>query len=254
MRHNWAVLINLTIKFLLSISLTSCESIFDHGVKQSESADIYLQLGVRYLDLNKLEIAKQNLLLALDKDPNNAQIQNAYAFLCEKLEDYPKAKEHYLMALGISPDAWSIQNNYGRFLCEQGDRQQGLEILKKAFATPLNDKPWIAITNAGRCQLDTQMQNNALSYFEKALFHNSNYAPALLEMQKLSFNAGDYGVAQTYFKRYLDVGAYTPASLWIAMETEFALGQSQMAHTYEEKLLEQFPLSKEAKQIRPVLQ
>ena len=254
MRHNWAVLINLTIKFLLSISLTSCESIFDHGVKQSESADIYLQLGVRYLDLNKLEIAKQNLLLALDKDPNNAQIQNAYAFLCEKLQDYPQAKQHYLMALGLSGDAWSIENNYGRFLCEHGDRLQGLGMLKKAFATPLNDKPWIAITNAGRCQLDIQTQKNALSYFEKALFLNSNFVPALLEMQKLSFNAGDYSAAQNYFKRFSYVDVYTSESLWIASQTEFALGQGQMAHVYEEKLLEKFPLSQEAKQIRPVLQ
>ena len=254
MRHNWAVLINLTIKFLLSISLTSCESIFDHGVKQSESADIYLQLGVRYLDLNKLEISKQNLLLALDKDPNNAQIQNAYAFLCEKLQDYPQAKQHYLIALSLSSDAWNIENNYGRFLCEQGDRQQGLGMLKKAFATPLNDKPWIAITNAGRCQLDIPIQKNALSYFEKALFLNPNFAPALLEMQKLSFNAGDYGAAQTYFKRYSYIDVDTPESLWMASQTEFALGQGQKAHVYEEKLLEKFPLSKEAKQIRPVLQ
>jgi type IV pilus assembly protein PilF len=112
----------------------------------------YLQLGVRYMDLNKLEVAKENLQLALKKDPNNAQVHNAFAFLYEKLNDYDKAKDHYEMALDMSPDDWSVQNNFGRFLCDRGEYEQGMALLTQAISTQLNDR-LRALTNAGRCQL-----------------------------------------------------------------------------------------------------
>lgn len=254
MRLKRTKLLLLLRLFLLSMAVMACTSLFDKEDNKSETADIYLQLGVRYIELNKLEIAKENLQIALEKDPNNAQAHNANAYLYEKLHDYPKAKQNYQLALELAPDAWSIQNNYGRFLCEQGDHQQGLQIMMRAFTTQLNDKAWLALTNAGRCQLQAHDKSSAKHYFERALILNAVYAPALIEMQSLSFEAGDYLAAQAYFKRYVDVEAVTPASLWIARQTELALGHALMAQEDDKLLLDKFPLSEEAKKIKPVLQ
>jgi len=73
----------LASALLLAVVLISCASSTVNGTKNDDSASVYLQLGVRYMDLNKLEIAKENLQLALKKDPNNAQVHNAFAFLYE---------------------------------------------------------------------------------------------------------------------------------------------------------------------------
>ncbi len=219
----------------------------DESIKDTESANIYLQLGVRYMDLNKLEIARENLQLALKKDPQNSQVHNACGFLYEKLHDNQQAKQHYQQAIKLSPKDWSVQNNFGRFLCDSHEIVQGLALLKLASATSLNDKQWIALTNAGRCELEREQKQTAQGYFEQALRLNATYVPALLEMQKVSFQTRDYLAAQTYFKRYMDVGIYTPASLWIAKQTEFALGNNAIARDYQGILLEKFPLSNEAK-------
>ena len=243
-----------TSGLLLAVVLTSCASSTENATKNDDSASIYLQLGVRYMDLNKLEVAKENLQLALEKDPDNAQVHNAFAFLYEKLNDYDKAKEHYEIAMDVTPDNWSVQNNFGRFLCDRGDYEQGMALLTQAISTQLNDRQWLALTNAGRCQLGMKQQASAKAYFKQALVLNNAYAPALLEMQKISYQSGEYWAAKGYLQRYLGVASHTSGTLWFGMQTERALGNAELAKEYQNLLLEKFPLSDEAKQINPVLQ
>lgn len=239
---------------LLAVVLSSCASSTGNSVKEEDLASIHLQLGVRYMDLNKLEIAKENLQLALDKDPKNAQVHNAFAFLYEKLNDYDKAKEQYEKALDQTPNDWSVQNNYGRFLCDRGEYEHGMALLTQAITTQLNDRQWMALTNAGRCQLAMKQTQSAKAYFKQALILNNAYAPALLEMQKISYQSGEYWAAKGFLQRYLSVATHTSGTLWLGMQTERALGNAELAKEYQNLLLEKFPLSDEAKQIQPVLQ
>jgi len=236
---------------LLAVVLTSCASSTDNGTKNDDSAGIYLQLGVRYMDLGKLEVAKENLELALKKDPDNTQVHNAFAFLYEKLNDYDQAKKHYELALDVSPDDWSVQNNFGRFLCDRGEYEHGMALLSQAISTQLNDRQWLALTNAGRCQLAMKQKQSAKAYFKQALILNNTYAPALLEMQKISYQSGEYWAAKGYLQRYLSVAVHTSGTLWFGMQTERALGNEALAKEYQNLLLEKFPLSDEAKQIKP---
>ncbi len=234
---------------LLSIAITSCASHDVNSTNNDDSAGVYLQLGVRYMDLGKLEIAKENLLLALKKDPDNTQVHNAFAFLYEKLNDYDHAKEQYEIALDKSPDDWNVQNNFGRFLCDRGEYEQGMVLLIKAISTQLNDRQWLALTNAGRCQLAMQQKQSAKAYFRQALILNNEYAPALLEMQKISYENGEYWAAKGYLQRYLGVANHTSGTLWFGMQTERALGNEALAKEYQNLLVEKFPLSNEAKRI-----
>jgi type IV pilus assembly protein PilF len=230
----------------LGASLSSCALFKDDRIEQAEFTRIHLQLGVRYLEMNKLALAKENLLLAIEQEPNNVQVQNSIAFLYEKLNNTQLANNHYHTAFTLAPDDWSVQNNYGRFLCEHGKNQQGLDLLTKAIATPLNDKSWLALTNAGRCHEAIQQTQQAETYFKLALSLNNSYAPALLEMQKISYLNTDYWAAKTYLQRYLAVAEQTASSLWFALQTEHALGNNSLAKQYQKELLDNFPLSEEA--------
>jgi type IV pilus assembly protein PilF len=99
----------------LTVYLSACGSMDAKNENIKEKAEIHLQLGVRYMDLNKLEIAKENLLLSVDEDSSNPQTHNALAFLYEKLQKYDDAEDEYETAHGMKPDDFGIQNNYGRF-------------------------------------------------------------------------------------------------------------------------------------------
>jgi type IV pilus assembly protein PilF len=244
--------INRLIMGLLTVILTACASSTENKIKSDDSGDVHLQLGVRYMNLNKLEVAKENLQLAMKKDPDNAQVHNAMAFLYEKLNENGNAKEQYETALDLTPDDWSVQNNFGRFLCDRGESEQGMALLTQALSTPLNDKQWLALTNAGRCQMAMHQQQKAKAYFKQALLLNNSYAPALLEMQQISYQSGEYWAAKGYLQRYLSIADHTSESLWFAAQTERALGNAELAKEYQNLLLEKFPLSNEAKRIRSV--
>jgi len=243
------------LKFICRLLFSLCLAVFLLGCagdaeRKKQLADIYLQLGVRYLNLNKLETAKENLEKVIRQEPGNMQAHNALGYLYERIERYPEAKKHYQKALDLAPDDISIQNNFGRYLCERRDFDEGLALLNKAIANLLNDRAWIAMTNLGLCQLGMGDQQKAKNFFKDALRLNPNYAPALKNMQKFSYQSGDYWAAKGFLERYLQQAAHTPDTLWIAVQTEQSLGNQNLADEYRRQLLDTFPLSPEAKQIQ----
>lgn len=240
--------INCLVLLICSATLVACVS----TEEKNEKTDTYLQLGVRYMNMGRLEIAKENLEKALDNDPSNSKAHNAMAFLYEKIEKTPQAKEQYQKAIQLAPEDLGVLNNYGRFLCEHEDPTQGMALLNKAITNLLNDRQWLALTNAGICQVKENQKSRAKAYFKQALLLNPNYAPALLEMQKLSYQNREYWPAKSYLQRYLSTAQHTSESLWYGMQTERALGNSGLAQEYRNLLLERFPLSEEAKKVEPV--
>jgi type IV pilus assembly protein PilF len=235
------------VVLLLVISLSAC-SWFSGGPAEKPT-DIYLQLGVRYMDLNKLELAKENLLKALDKDPNNARAHSALGFLYEKINHFDEAKQHYEAALGLSSDDIGIQNNYGKFLCDRRQFDKGLALLTQASSNLLNDRQWMALTNSARCHLGMGQRPQAVTLLKQALDMNGQYSAALLEMQKISYQMGEYKAAEDYLQRYLGETNHTAETLWIGIQTEQALGNLSLANEYRNLLLDKFPNSNEAKQV-----
>lgn len=232
---------------LLSSLLTAC-SWFSSGPAEKPT-EVYMQLGVRYMELNKLDLAKQNLQKALEKDSNNVKAHSALAFLYEKLNKLDDAKQHYETALNLSSDDIGVQNNYGRFLCERRQFDKGMVLLTQAFSNMLNDRQWLALTNAGRCQLGMGNREQAITYLKQALDQNGQYTPALLEMQKISYQIGDYRASEDYLQRYLSEANHTPETLWVGIQTEQALGNLSLANEYRNLLLEKFPNTNEARQV-----
>ncbi|WP_374088685.1 type IV pilus biogenesis/stability protein PilW [Methylomicrobium lacus] len=237
--------------FCAALTLSAC-SWFDSKSPDRDAKQVsetYYQLGVRYLDLNKLEEAKENLSRAIDEDSDNAQAHNALAFLYEKLRQDDEAEDQYEIALSIKPDDFGTQNNLGRFWCEHGNPEKGLELLAKAGDNPLNERQWLALTNAGRCELILGHADRAETAFRKALDLNKTYAPALAEMQKVSYQKGDLWPAKAFLARYLSVAGHTPETLFIGYHTERALGNQAAAEEYRTLLGDIFPNSSEAKKI-----
>ena len=230
--------------------LTACATTDDTKSVEGNAANVYLQLGVRYLNLNKMEIAKENLQHAIHLDSKNAQAFNALAFLDEKLNKIDDARAHYQTAIALTPDDLGIKNNYGRFLCEQGEIENGMALLTTAATDGLNERPWLAMTNLGRCYMQLAKYQEAETYFTQALQLNQNYSPALLEMQKINYHQGNFSTARVYLNRYAQVSEHTPESLLIATQIEGAAGNAGMAKHYQTLILTKFPLSAEAKRFR----
>jgi len=234
---------------LLAITVSACSWFSDTNPEAEKPTEIYLQLGIRYMGLNRLELAKENLQKALEKDSNNAKAHSALAVLYEKITHFDLARQHYEAALGLAPDDIGIQNNYGKFLCDRRQFDRGLALLTTASSNLLNDKQWMALTNAARCHLGMGQRPEAIVLLKNALNMNPQYSAALLEMQKISYQMGDYKAAEDYLQSYLSETNHTAETLWVGIQTEQALGNMSLANEYRTLLLEKFPNSNEAKQV-----
>jgi len=238
----------LLIVFILF--LTGCASSSKNSMNDKEQAVLNLQLGARYMEMGMLSVAKEKLEKANQLDSDNAEVHNALAVLNERLKRYDVSRTHFEKAMDLNPDNASIKNNYGRFLCATGSYQEGVVLLKQALAMPLNDRRWFALTNMGLCYLKQGKKNQAEMAFRKALQENTSYSPALLEMQKISYQHRNYLSARAFLERYLAVAKQTSESLWVGLQTERALGDKTQAEQYRQQLLTLFPASKQAQQVR----
>lgn len=222
-------------------------------MSDQEKAQLNLQLGVRYLDMGKLETAQNKLFIAYKLDSKNAETNNALGVLYERLGQQELAERYYRDATRLAPDNPSIKNTFGRYLCDTGDYDDGIALLEQALATPLNNRTWFSYTALARCYLLQGETQRAEVLFRKALNDNEQYAPALLEMQKISYHSGNYLSARAFLERYLAVAQHTEQTLWYGVQTERALGNRSLAEEYRSLLLSLFPNSKEAEQIKSAM-
>ncbi len=78
-------------------------------------------------------------------------------FFYGKTGDLPKAREYYSKALTYSGHAGAQLNNYGAFLCRQGQYAEAEQYFLKATKDLKYDHTAGAYENAGLCALIVQM-------------------------------------------------------------------------------------------------
>ncbi len=235
---------------LISILLGACvNSNSKTSLTEAKEAKLYMDMGMRYLEMGMFRLAKENLELAESIDSGNANIHNSLGALYERLKLLPKAELQYQKAVALDVDNAGAKNNYGRFLCEREAYNEGIELLRDALALPLNNRQWFAYTNIGRCELLRGNNKLAEANLRKALQINPSFPPALFEMQKISYHAGKYMSARAFLERYLSIARHSSKTLWYAVQTERALGNGALVKKYRETLYNSFPASKEAQNL-----
>lgn len=238
---------------VLSLSLTACVSMNSGGkdsLSNQEEATLNLEMGVRYLNMGMLDVARQKLEAAYELDSRNAAINNALAFFHERIGEPEKAVYYYQQGIKYNSDDAGVKNNYGRYLCEHANYSEGTALLQEAAQMPFNNRKWLAFTNLGMCYQQQSQLQEAEQAFRQALQLEPNYAPALMEMQALSYQNRNYLSARAFLERYLGVAKHTPQTLWIAVQTERALGSKALTEKYRQLLLTMFPDSEQARQVR----
>jgi len=248
-------IVKYSVFVLISLFMSACISSSNQkeALSKEEEAKLYLQMGTRYLEMDMLKIAKQNLEVAEQIDPDNGDIHNSLGALYERLRLFPKAREQYQQSMALDPSNYGVKNNYGRFLCERGNYEGGMALLNEALQMPLNNRKWFVYTNIGRCELVHGKMLVAEPYFRNALKINKRFPPALFEMQKISYHSAKYMSARAFLERYLAVAKHNAETLWYAVQTERALGNEKLAEGYKDILFSLFPTSKEAQQLKLIV-
>ena len=241
-----------TILLLACSSLLACvsDSPPQNNTDDRSTTDLYVMKGIQYIEKGRLDVAQQDLEKAVELDDGNAEAHNALGVLYERQNRPADAEAQFKRALALDENNFAASNNYARLLCAQGQYDLAMQRFKTLIDSTLYQTPWLALTNAGLCSKIKGLNADAESYMRKALEANPNFAPALLEMAKLSMETGNNMSARAFLQRYDSSAPPSPESLFLGVQIEQALGNAKDANTYRKKLQMLFPDSKEALRAR----
>lgn len=214
----------------------------------AEAAQYNAELGARYLQRGELDQARLKLDKALEQDSNNSLAHISYARLQQEIDQPELAKSHFQRALALKPEDAEHLNSYGVFLCQNGEVDEAVEQFSIAAANPFYRTPWFALDNAGLCLLDDGRLDQAETYLRDAIRKNPRFANALLHMADLTYQRNQLRIADAYLDRFQVYGSVTPSSLLLAMNIKRASGDIDAARGFANRLLNEFPKSREAGQ------
>jgi len=220
--------------------------------KARHAAEINTQLGREYMQRNQDEVALEKLKKAISMDNNYAPAHTMIAVLYEKLGEENLAEKNYYEAVRIAPGNGDVNNNYGAYLCRNGKGQDAERYFLKALDDPFYKTPAVAMANAGACQLKLGNVDKAETYLRKSLGYDAKFPDALLAMASISVSRKDYLRGRAFLQRYESAGPRSAESLMLGYRIEHQLGNATGAKHYADSLLDYFPQSGEAKEIKGI--
>jgi type IV pilus assembly protein PilF len=244
---------------LLALALAGCQSAGSRaagadgsipGARAASPSDVYVELAAAYLQDGQVAVALAKAQTAVEKDSRNPQAHMVLGMVHQRMGDDAKAESEFLEALRGAPGDFYVQNAYGVFLCKQRRYADADAQFDAAMRSPLNESPWVALTNSAMCAQEQGERTRAEGQLREALQRNPTFAPALLRMARLSLEAGDPAAARGYLQRYQAVGQHNAESLGIAAEAERRAGDRNKAAAYERLLRERYPDAPDAARAR----
>ncbi len=212
--------------------------------KRQDAAQVRVELGQRYMEQGKLEIAMDNLQKALQYDDKYVDAHTVIAVLYERIGNVEEAGKHYKRAVELAPKSGDTNNNYGQFLCAAGRYDEAQKYYAQAMRDPFYKTPGVLYANAGICLVDHgggQRLDEAQLDFRRALEVDPHNALALFYMAKLLYLKNDFFHARAFIQRFESLGHPDPAALLLARNIEVKLGHADSARAYADRLRKDFP-------------
>lgn len=187
----------LTCFSMISLCCFSANSL---GASYNENAaTTNAKLGLAYLEKGMYPESKNALLTAISEDPKIAAVWYSMAYYLEKTSNTKSAEVYYRKAISIEPHSGAAKNNYGTFLCRQGQYKSAIAEFVAATHEPNYLDAASAYENAGICAQMIPDKALALKYFHKAFENNPSMPFTLLSLARLSHQTGDDKSAEKYY-------------------------------------------------------
>lgn len=246
--RNWfAPLAGAMLCAVLSACTTQNGPALKENQTKQDTARPFIQLGQKYMEMGKLEIAKENLLKALTYDPQSVDAHTVLATLYDRVGDHQAAEENFRIAAELAPKAGGANSNYGLYLCKLGKFAESRKYFDIALADGFYNDRGTVYTNAGTCQLlGKGPLDQAESDFRHALEINPDNSQALFQLASVLYQKNDFFKARAFIQRFDALGQPNPDALLLARNIETRLGHADAAHDYAQRLRNQFPDSEQA--------
>lgn len=123
--------------------------------QQSEQAAAQLELGLAYLQQERLELARQHLLKALQYTAPEREawqkIHYGLALIDLRWGENTRSEYHFQQALSVARGDPDAENGYGVLLCRLGRIEEAALHFQRAINSPQYRTPEVAMNNQKAC-------------------------------------------------------------------------------------------------------
>ena len=213
-------------------------------------ARVRTELAALYYQRGNMNIALEELRLAVEADASYATAHGMFGLVYMELKENALAQASFERALGLAPDDPDINHNYGWFLCQTGREAASAAYFDRALRNPLYATPARTHTAAGTCALRRGDLKSADASLQKALAIDPSQPAALLQLAQVRYRQGRLDEARKLLARHANLVEPTAESLWLALRVERRLGQRTTELSYANQLRRRFPASREAQALQ----
>jgi type IV pilus assembly protein PilF len=226
---------------LLQGCVTETSGGFNVQRSDEQSLKYYLQLATGYLEQNDLAASKRHLANAAAIEPNNSEIHAIWGLVYSREGEAKLADDSFQHALQLDTRNSKARNNYAAFLFANNRFEEAYDQLQRVVQdTEYEGRPQ-AFENLGLAALRLNRTQDAESAFMRALQLNSQQLRSSLELASLNLATNKVLQARQYFRNYLTLLSFynlghNARSLWIGIQLESALGNTQNVQIYGTQL------------------
>ncbi len=210
-------------------------------VRQRIAARERIALASNRLQTRDWDGAESEARAALKEDPKSADANTILAVVENQRGRTEQAGAYYQRAAELAPKSGPELNNYGAWLCGNGQTAQSLDWFDRAVADPHYARTASALANAGSCAQQAGQTERAERYLRRALKLDPKNYVALGALAEVAYAKGDYMEARAFSERRLGAAPANPSALLLASQIENKLGDRAAADRYVRRLKQEFP-------------
>lgn len=240
--------------FIASLVLAGCASDGDRGGRDGLSvaprrtvhasaderarrdASLATYQAGRAAEEGRLDEALRLARRAVGIDPQSLEALAVLGIIQERSGDVEVAGETYKRALMLAPSNVDAVNNYGSWLCSQGQAAEALVVLDRALATTEGKHSPGLLANAGTCALHAGQVVRAEQDLRAALVLDPGHTQALKDMARVLAGRNEWMGARAFYQRRLAAAPADVSVLQLAIEIEQGLGDMKAAEHYRQLL------------------
>ncbi len=200
-----------------------------------------LTLATRDMQVGNLDAAERKVREALKLAPEAPDALVLQAGIDDRRGRTRQAGENFRKAAELAPQRGDVLNNYGAWLCQQGQPAESLVWFDRALQAPGYATPGEAQANAGSCALDAGQLERAERDLRAALVAAPANPVALESMAQLSYRQGRYMEARAFAERRIAAAPATRSVLQLASQIEVKLGDRAASDRYLQRIRQEFP-------------
>ena len=177
---------------------------------------MHSELSFQFLLNQNIDVAQGEAEEAIRLYRDGVEANHAMARVHQALNNHQQVLEYYRLALKTDPDSVFVLNDYGQYLCDQGQPDQALKNYNRAGRQLMNPLRMVSYTRAAACSVRHNKYNDAQHYLLKALELNPDSLPVLFNLARVSYFKRDFKSASKYLGRYFK-GTQTPSAEALAL-------------------------------------